>query len=157
MKKSILFLLFYFNCAHAIEVTCNFEEVYKDGQVQEGILMIKDDMLRYQYSKDSLFTIISKQNNFYTVRNDSKIVQKLSENIEPLKKFIEMTLDYPDIKEFYEEDNILVKVEKSDDKFIKRLSIKSDELSLSVNIFNCNFDPINKKYFLHFNFVEYEQ
>jgi hypothetical protein len=118
--------------------------------------MIKDDMLRYQYAKDNLFTIISKQNNFYTVRNDSKIVQKLSENIEPLKKFIEMTLDYPDIKELYEDDNILVKVEKSENQFIKRLSIKSDELSLSVNIFNCNFDPINKKYFLHFNFVEYE-
>ena len=90
------------------------------------------------------------------MRNDSKIVQKLTENTEPLKKFIEMTLDYPDIKELYEEDNILVKVEKSENEFIKRLSIKSDELSLSVNIFNCNFDSINKKYFLHFNFVEYE-
>ena len=148
--------MLYFNGAHAIEVMCNFEEVYKDGQVQEGILMIKDDMLRYQYAKDNLFTIISKQNNFYTVRNDSKIVQKLTENTEPLKKFIEMTSDYPDIKELYEEDNILVKVEKSENEFIKRLSIKSDELSLSVNIFNCNFDSINKKYFLHFNFVEYE-
>ena len=148
--------MLYFIGAHAIEVMCNFEEVYKDGQVQEGILMIKDDMLRYQYAKDNLFTIISKQNNFYTVRNDSKIVQKLTENTEPLKKFIEMTLDYPDIKELYEEDNILVKVEKSENEFIKRLSIKSDELSLSVNIFNCNFDSINKKYFLHFNFVEYE-
>ena len=156
MKRLILLALLYLNSAHAIEVKCYFEEVYKDGQVQEGILMIKDDMLRYQYAKDNLFTIISKQNNFYTVRNDSKIVQKLSENIEPLKKFIEMTLDYPDIKELYEDDNILVKVEKSENEFIKRLSIKSDELSLSVNIFNCNFDPINKKYFLHFNFVEYE-
>ena len=92
LKKLILLALLYFNGAHALEVMCNFEEVYKDGQVQEGILMIKDDMLRYQYAKDNLFTIISKQNNFYTVRNDSKIVQKLTENTEPLKKFIDMYL-----------------------------------------------------------------
>ena len=40
--------------------------------------MIKGDMLRYQYLKDSLYTIISKIISFFN-KNDSKTA-KLSEN-----------------------------------------------------------------------------
>ena len=141
----------------AIEVTCNFEEVYKNGDVQEGVLMLNDNLLRYQYTKDNLYTIISKQNKFYLIRNDSKIVQKLSENTESLKNFIILASDYPNINETYQDNDLFIKVEKSDVAFIKRLSIQSNDINLSVNFFNCNFEPINKKYFRHFNFVEYTQ
>ena len=42
--------------------------------------------------------------------------------------------------------------------FIKRVSIKSDELNLSINILNCNFNEILIKSILtHFNFVEYSK
>lgn len=157
MKKLILFFSFYLNSLFAVEVTCNFEEVYQNGEVQEGILMLKDDSLRYQYTKDELFTIISKQNQFYLVRNDSKVVQKLSENTESLKNFINLASDYPNIKDAYQDNNLLIKVEKSKINFIKRLSIQSNEVNLSVNFFNCSFNPINKKYFRHFNFEEYIQ
>ena len=128
-----------------------------NGEVQEGILMLKDNSLRYQYIKDNLFTIISKKNNFYLIRNDSKVVQKLSDNTESLKKFIDLASDYPNIKDTYEDESYFIKVEKSKNNFIKRLSIQSEEVNLSVNIFNCNFNKINKKYFWHFNFVEYDQ
>lgn len=157
MKKLILLFSFYLNSLFAIEVTCNFEEVYKNGDVQEGVLMLNDNSLRYQYTKDNLYTIISKQNQFYLVRNDSKIVQKLSENTESLKNFIILASDYPNINETYQDNDLFIKVEKSDVAFIKRLSIQSNDLNLSVNFFNCNFEPINKKYFRHFNFVEYTQ
>ena len=155
MKKLVLLFFFYLNSLFAIEVTCNFEEVYKNGEVQEGVLMLNDNLLRYQYTKDNLYTIISKQNQFYLVRNDSKIVQKLSENTESLKNFIILASDYPNINETYQDNDLFIKVEKSDVAFIKRLSIQSNDINLSVNFFNCNFDPINKKYFRHFNFVEY--
>ncbi len=157
MKKLVLLFYFYLNSLFAIEVTCNFEEVYKNGDVQEGVLMLNDNLLRYQYTKDNLYTIISKQNQFYLIRNDSKIVQKLSENTESLKNFIILASDYPNINETYQDNDLFIKVEKSDVAFIKRLSIQSNDINLSVNFFNCNFEPINKKYFRHFNFVEYNQ
>ena len=157
MKKLVLLFSFYLNSLFAIEVTCNFEEVYKNGEVQEGVMMLNDNLLRYQYTKDNLFTIISKQNQFYLVRNDSKIVQKLSENTESLKNFIILASDYPNINETYQDNDLFIKVEKSEVAFIKRLSIQSNDINLSVNFFNCNFEPINKKYFRHFNFVEYNQ
>ena len=145
------------NSLFAVEVTCNFEEVYKNGEVQEGILMLKNNLLRYQYTKDSLFTIISKQNQFYMIKNDSKVVQKISKNTESLINFMKMASDFPNINDTYRDNNLVIKVEKSEINFIKRLSIQSDEVNLSVNIFNCNFDKVDKKYFKHFNFVEYNK
>ena len=157
MKKIILFSLFYFNSLFAVELKCNFEEVYQNGEVQEGLMMLKDDMLRYQYLKDSLYTIISKNNKFYLIRNDSKTVQKLSGNTILLESFINLASDYPDIEDMYTYEDVVVKVERSSAKFIKRLSIKSDAVNLSINIFNCKFEQIDKKYFKHFNFVEHDQ
>ncbi len=157
MKKIILFSLFYFNSLFAVELKCNFEEVYQNGEVQEGLMMLKDNMLRYQYLKDSLYTIISKNNKFYLIRNDSKTVQKLSENTSLLESFVNLASDYPDIEDMYTYEDVVVKVERSSAKFIKRLSIKSDVVNLSINIFNCKFEQIDKKYFKHFNFVEHDQ
>ncbi len=157
MKKIILFSLFYFNSLFAVELKCNFEEVYQNGEVQEGLMMLKDDMLRYQYLKDSLYTIISKNNKFYLIRNDSKTVQNLSENTSLIESFINLASDYPNIEDMYTYEDVVVKVERSSAKFIKRLSIKSDAVNLSINIFNCQFEQIDKKYFKHFNFVEHDQ
>ena len=42
-------------------------------------------------------------------------------------------------------NDLIIKIEKSNDKFLKRVSIQSDELNLSINIMNCKFDEINKK------------
>ncbi len=155
MNKLTLIFLLCFNSLYAIEVTCSFEEVYKNGEVQEGMLMLKDNLLRYQYAKDDLFTIISKHDEFYLVRNDSKVVQKLSNNTESLKNFMNLASDYPNIEDIYQNNNMFIRVEKSKSNFIKRLSIKSDEVNLSVNIYNCNFASIDNKYFRYFNFVEY--
>ena len=143
------------NSLFAVEVTCNFEEVYKNGEVQEGILMLDDNLLRYQYAKDSLFTIIFKKNNFYMVKNDSKIVQKISNNTGSLINFMKLASDFPNINDIYRDNDLIIKVERSEINFIKRLSIQTDEVNLSVNIFNCNFGNVDKKYFRHFNFVEY--
>ena len=62
LKKLILLFSFYLNSLFAVEVTCNFE-VYR-ADIQEGILMLSNNLLRYQYLKDNLFTIISKNNDF---------------------------------------------------------------------------------------------
>ena len=67
---------------------------------------------------------------------------------------IEIISDFPNINNIYNNNDLIIKIEKSNDKFLKRVSIQSDELNLSINIMNCKFDEINKKYFRQFNFVE---
>ena len=45
-------------------------------------------------------------------------------------------------------------IEKSADKFIKRISVNSDAVNVSINLMNCNFSNIDRKYFKVFNFEE---
>jgi len=155
MKKILLLILFPFKL-YAIEVTCNFEEVYQNSEVQQGIFLIKNKMLRYQYHKHDLFTILAKNNNFLIVNNHSKVVQKLNNKTESLEALLEIISDYPNINNFYEYNEMFIKIEKSKKKFLKRVSIQSDELNLSINIINCKFNKIDKKYFRHFDFVEFK-
>ena len=155
MKKLILFILFPLNFSFALEVKCDFEEVYQNSDVQQGFFLIKDKMLRYQYYDQDLFTIIVKNNKYFLINNRDKIVQNLEEESRLLDQIIEIISDFPNINNTYISDNLIVKIEKSSIKFIKRVSITSDELNLSINIMNCNFNEIDKKYFRHFNFEEY--
>tara|TARA_X000000950_G_C13871546_1_gene643104 strand:+ start:1588 stop:2061 length:474 start_codon:yes stop_codon:yes gene_type:complete len=156
LKKILLVILFPFNFLYAIEVTCNFEEVYQNSEVQQGVFLIKDRMLRYEYYKRDLFTIIGKNNNFLIVNNHSKVVQKLNNNTESLEALLEIISDYPNINSTYDNSEIFIKIEKSKNKFLKRVSIQSDELNLSINIMNCKFNKIDNKYFRHFDFVEFK-
>ena len=156
MKKLILFIFFPLNFSFALEVKCNFEEVYQNSDIQQGIFFIKDRMLRYQYYDQDLFTIISKNNNFYLINNRSKTVQKINEKTEYLETLIKIISDFPNINDTYKSTNMTIKIEKSKSQFIKRVSINSEELNLSINIMNCSFNEIEKKYFRHFNFEEYK-
>ena len=148
--------MFPFNLIYAIEVTCNFEEVYQNSEVQQGVFLIKDKMLRYQYYKHDLFTILAKNNDFLIVNNHSKVVQKLNNKTESLEALLEIISDYPNINNTYSYNDQFIKIEKSKNKFLKRVSIQSDELNLSINIMNCKFNNIDKKYFRHFDFVEFK-
>ncbi len=156
MKKLILFILFPLNFSFALEVKCNFEEVYQNSDVQQGIFLIKDKMLRYQYFDEDLFTIISKDNNFYLINNNSKTVHKINEKTEYIETLIKIISDFPNIKEAYHSTEMNIKIEKSKNKFIKRISINSEELNLSINIMNCKYKEIKKIYFRHFNFEEFK-
>lgn len=156
MKKLILFIFFPLNFSFALEVKCNFEEVYQNSDVQQGIFLIKDKMLRYQYFDQDLFTIISKNNNFYLINNSSKTVHKINEKTEYIETLIKIISDFPNIKEAYHSTDMNIKIEKSKNKFIKRVSINSEELNLSINIMNCKYKEIKKVYFRHFNFEEYK-
>ena len=155
MKKIILIIFFPINSLFAYEVTCNFEEVYQNSEIQQGIFLIKDEMMRYQYYNQELFTIIAKNKKYFLIKNDSKVVQKLNEKTDVFDTLREIVLDFPKLKNIYKKNNLVIKIEKSTDQFIKRVSINSDEVNLSINMINCKFNEIEKKYFNHFNFVEY--
>ena len=47
IKFLTIFIFLYSNLLNALEVKCNFEEVYQDGQIQQGILIMKNNLLRY--------------------------------------------------------------------------------------------------------------
>ena len=156
VEKNTITNFVSFNLIYAIEVTCNFEEVYQNSEVQQGVFLIKDKMLRYQYYKHDLFTILAKNNDFLIVNNHSKVVQKLNNKTESLEALLEIISDYPNINNTYSYNDQFIKIEKSKNKFLKRVSIQSDELNLSINIMNCKFNNIDKKYFRHFDFVEFK-
>ena len=157
MKKLILIIFFPINFLFAFEVTCNFEEVYSNSEVQQGVFLIKDDMLRYQYYYQDLFTIIAKNNKYFLINNISKTVQRINEKTEALDILMDIISDFPELDSVYERDDLIIKLEKSSDEFIKRISINSKEANLSINMINCRYDEIEKKYFRHFNFEEYPE
>jgi len=140
----------------ALEVACNFEEVYSNGDIQQGFFLFDNSMLRYQYYDEKLFTIISTDNNFYLVNNNSKNVKKITENKHFLEKFVYIANLFPNIKKNYYFDNSKIIIEKNSLNFIKRLSIQSSNLNVSINFLNCNFKKFPKKLFNHFNFEEFK-
>ena len=157
MKKLIFIIFFPINSLFAFEVTCNFEEVYSNSEVQQGVFLIKDDMLRYQYYDQDLFTIIAKNNKYFLINNNSKTVQRINEKTEALDILMDIISDFPELDSVYERNDLIIKLEKSSDEFIKRVSINSIEANLSINMINCRYDEIEKKYFRHFNFEEYPE
>ena len=50
-------------------LTCKFEEVYQNGDLQIGQIFIQDSKIRYQYQNQDLYTLIYKANNLYFIRN----------------------------------------------------------------------------------------
>ena len=151
-------MLLQANLSFALEVSCNFEEVYGSGDTQQGILLLKDQKLRYQYFDKELFTIIARDKNFFLIHRAHKNnVQKITENTKPLEIFIDISSEYPNIDQNYKIDDMKIKIEKSANKFIKRISVNSDSVNVSINLMNCNFDNIDRKYFRIFKFEEYKR
>lgn len=151
-------MLLQANLSFALEVSCNFEEVYGSGDTQQGILLLKDQKLRYEYFDKDLFTIIARDENFFLIHRAHKNnVQKITENTKPLEIFIDISSEYPNIDQNYKIDDMKIKIEKSANRFIKRISVNSDSVNVSINLMNCNFDNIDRKYFRIFNFEEYKR
>ena len=155
MRLFIIIFLFLTNLSFAVEVSCNFEEVYGNGDTQQGILLLKNQNLRYEYYDKELYTIIARDENFFLIHRAHKNnVQKITENTILLETFIDISSEYPNIKKNYMIEDIKIMIEKSADKFIKRISVNSDSVNVSINLVDCNFNNIDRKYFKVFNFEE---
>ena len=113
MKKILFIILLPINYLFAFEVTCNFEEVYQNNEVQQGVFLIKDKNLRYQYYDQDLFTIIVKNEKYFLINNRNKVVQNLNKKSESLDKLIEIVSDFPNINDMYNNDDLIIKIEKS--------------------------------------------
>lgn len=151
MKYTCLFIfLILVSVSNAKSVNCEFEEVYQDGSIQSGQILYSDGLLRYQYDDNQLFTIIFN-NDYFAIRNDNrKIVNKL-ENDDILNELKSIINNYPKIKKIYKKNDIKIELYESiENNFLKRISINSLKVNLSIYFINCSFDKIPKKYFQPF-------
>ena len=85
------------------------------------------------------------------INNLDKNVQKINENTVFLNKLMEIANNFPDIQDNYLLEGSNIIIEKSSTNFIKRISIQSKNLNVSINFFNCRFESYHKKYFKHFD------
>ena len=80
----------------ALEVECQFEEVYLDGSTQQGSFFFQQGMLRYQYSNPQLYTLIYDLERLYLVQNFNittyQVIRDDKNIIELLKR---VTDDFP--------------------------------------------------------------
>lgn len=150
MKISIfLIFFFYSNIIFAQSIKCNFEEVYKDGSIQKGLFLLKNDKLRYQYSDPNLFTLIFDNKKLYLTKNKDLLNSiEQSDNDNLIKSLMEIYQEYPNIKSKYIFNTYEVNIERNkNNKFIKRLSVKSNKINLSIYLIDCDFKPINDLFF----------
>ena len=131
---------------------CQFEEVYQNGDIQQGIILIKENDVRYQYNDVELYTIIVKGENFILIDNKYQNLQTLNENIDIFKILVDALKNYPNIENQYKNENALVNVERSSRSFIKRISLISKDVNLSLNFMDCVELNINNEYFNYFDF-----
>lgn len=146
----IFFLIINFKVSEAKSIKCEFEEVYQDGSIQLGSMLFRDGLLRYEYDDKQLFTIIFN-NDYFVIRNDNKnSVSKLNNDL-ILNELKSVIKNYPNIKTFYSNEDINIKIHESkDNNFMKRISINSPDANLSIYFLNCNFEDIPKRYFQPF-------
>lgn len=156
IKYSILFF-FLIQSAISLEIKCEFEEVYHDGPTQQGLFLLDNDKLRYQYYDKNLYTILGNNMNFYLIDNSNKEnFKKISPMPKYLEKLIEIAKNYPSIKNLYQEDEFILMLEKSDNGlFLRRIGIISNNIKMSIYLNACEYQEIDNKYFNFFPFFDY--
>ena len=137
---------------------CQFEEVYSSGQVEQGLLLLKENKIRYEYLDRNLFTIFAKNKEFFIVRNNQlNHFQKINENNEVIYYLLNIAANFPDIDSEYRNNDLSIKIEKNfNDQFVKRMSIKSDKVNLSIYFNTCEKIKIHERFFNHSPYFNYE-
>lgn len=150
-------MFFAFHNVFALEVTCQFEEVYMDGSHQQGVFFFDNNKLRYQYNNPQLYTLVYDNFELYAVQNNNTHVYQLvidQHNI--VNSLKDISNDYPNFENNYKFANQEVIVETNEKKnFIRRLVFKSERLNLSIYFQDCKFAKINPKLFSYKNFMSY--
>ena len=160
VKYIIILFIFFMQIykVNSLEFACQFEEVYSEGQVQQGSFLIKNENLRYEYFDQNLFTIIHKNGQTTISKNtDRKYINEYDENNNLINHLITITDDYPFFKDVYliNEYKIILEKSKNSD-FIKRLAIVSNQLNLSIFFQNCRNKEILDLYFQHYPYFKFK-
>ena len=143
----IIIICSYWVNTFALSIQCNFEEVYENGEMQQGLILINKENLRYQYFNQDLFTLLYVNKKLFVIENSNLNKAQIIENNEIIPFIIDIYKDYPNIKTSYYRNNHEIIIEKSHKDFIKRLIAKSPKLNVSVYFNDCTEDEIEKKFF----------
>ena len=145
----LAFLIFSKNL-FSLEIKCLFEEVYQDGSFQQGIILLKEDNLRYQYLNSELYTIINNENGLFLVNNKNRLPQVLETNTEIVDFLIDQSLIFPNNKKSYLTNNFKAKIINSKNSlFIKNIIITGKNINLNIHFYECNNEPIDRLVFKH--------
>ena len=149
-------MIFFFQNLFALSIGCHFEEIYKNGEVQQGVFLFNNGDLRYEYSKSNLYTLIYVNDKLFIINNSERSKAQLIENQNNLVPLIvDIYKDYPNFKELYVKNQFIINIEKNSDDFIKRISVKSNEINLSIYFINCQAKTFDKKYFNFNPLIDY--
>ena len=146
----LIFLLFSKNI-NSKKIFCEFEEVHSNKEVNNGIFLIKNNKFRYQYQDHRLLTIFSDTKNMFYVQNANTSVYHLIDTpptyLETLKLIIN---DYPNFQQVYSSPDYQISIEKSlSHNFLKRISINSQNINVSIFFLNCKKMKLADQYFSH--------
>ena len=148
----IIFVLLNFNYGFSYEMACKFEEVYKDGSIQNGFIAVKNKKIRYQYEDDQLFTLFVNEGKIFIVKNnDLSNFQKLKKDISNLEEIFDLIIS-KNLK--FEgkivKDNLVLNFEKSRlSKFYKRISVNANNMNLSIYFNDCHTAQMHDRFFQH--------
>ena len=159
MMKFIICILFFFCIGplSATQVFCDFEEVYSNGDIQNGIILVNEQKIRYEYLDPTLYTIFANKELFFLVENNStEVFHKIKDKdlgfFQELQKNIST---FPNIEKTYENKDYKIKFELNYDRsFFKRVSINSNSLSMSIYFNNCENRIMDNIYFRHSPYQE---
>jgi len=148
IRLLFLLILFFPIRLFALEIKCDFEEVYKNGETQQGFFLLKDKDLRYEYFSKSLYTLLYLDNRLFVTENNNRKKTQIIENRNTvLPNIMKIYDDYPNIKDNYFTNGYEIKVNLNNNNFIKRISINSIDLSLSIYLLNCQKKDLADEYF----------
>lgn len=164
MKKFIIICVYFLFTINPLSsqtsqnLICKFEEVYANGQIQNGLMLIMNDKLRYQYHDNKLFTLLFLNNKLFFVENKNIEKYQLIDNSQSIvPDLFEIYKKFPNISKSYNKNGYEINIEKNADKtFAKRIYIKSNRLNLSIHFFDCHPKNIDLKYFNFKPFVKYD-
>jgi hypothetical protein len=148
-KILLSFSLFISSYVHSLEFSCDFEEVHANGTVNQGIVLLKKDKLRYEYLDDNLFIIFVDDAQTYLFDKKTQKAKNIKNNLDAIQIIMNLASKYPDILENYEEKGVKIRIENNNyNNFIKRISIDSKRVKLSLYLKNCILNqPINNIFF----------
>tara|TARA_A100001011_G_C14123689_1_gene762373 strand:- start:353 stop:835 length:483 start_codon:yes stop_codon:yes gene_type:complete len=147
-KAYIIFILFFCQSSFALSVACQFEEVYKNGDVQQGIFLFNDGELRYEYNRLDLYTLLYVNKKLFIINNSERSKAQLLENQNNLVPLIvDIYQDYPNFKKVYKKNQFNINIEKNSENFIKRIYVNSNKINLSIYFINCQNKILDRKFF----------
>lgn len=145
----LLTIFFMSLSLNSLEFSCDFEEVHANGTVNQGIVLLKEDKLRYEYLNKDLFIIFVDGKETYLFDKKKQKVKNIKQNLDAIQIIMKLADKFPNIENDFEENNIKIQIEfNQNNNFIKRISIDSKRARLSLYLNNCLLDkPINNIFF----------